>query len=198
MTLSALKYKEVEKMSKIITKKVLAQSLKLLMADRPFAKISVDDICQAAGISRRNFYRHFPDKYDLLNWIYHEDYLSKIVLHDDWNVWDYFPLICEYCYKDRVFFKNAFQIEGQNSPRAYWREMLYPFIMHDFKDTFLSKQSADFYIAKVTDALFDYMLIWLKSAPCKPPDEFAAFVRKSIAIHAKRTWEITAQYQTDA
>ena len=38
----------------------------------------------------------------------------------------------------------------------------------------MSKQSADFYIAKVTDAFFDYMLIWLKNAPCMPPDEFAA------------------------
>ena len=39
-----------------ITKRALAQSLKELMACRPFAKISVADICQGCGMSRKSFY----------------------------------------------------------------------------------------------------------------------------------------------
>ena len=42
-----------------ITKHALAAALKTLMADRPFAKISVGDICEACGMSRKSFYYHF-------------------------------------------------------------------------------------------------------------------------------------------
>ena len=49
-----------------ITKHALAAALKTLMADRPFAKISVGDICEACGMSRKSFYYHFQDKYELL------------------------------------------------------------------------------------------------------------------------------------
>lgn len=180
-------------MPKIITKKALAHSLKEQMSERPFNKISVEDICEKAEISRRNFYRYFPDKYALLNWLYYEDYFSKLVYHEDWVVWDYFPAVCEYCYKDRAFFKNAFMVEGQNSLRAYSQELMYPLIMHDYADTFLSEETADFFISRITDILYDYMQEWLKSESCIPPYEFAAYVRKSIAIHSKRTWEITSR-----
>lgn len=180
-------------MPKIITKKALARSLKEQMSERPFNKISVEEICEKAEVSRRNFYRYFPDKYALLNWLYYEDYFSMLVYHEDWSVWDYFPAICEYCYRDRDFFKNAFMVEGQNSLRAYSQELMYPLIMHDYGDIFFSEKAADFFISRISDALYDYMQDWLRSEPCTPPDAFAAYVRKSLAVHSKRTWEITSR-----
>ena len=56
----------------LITKKALAEALKLLMRKTPFSKLSIADICSTAGLSRRSFYRHFRDKYELLNWIYYD------------------------------------------------------------------------------------------------------------------------------
>ena len=44
-----------------ITKRALATALKDLLADRPFSKISVGDICEACGMSRKSFYYHFQD-----------------------------------------------------------------------------------------------------------------------------------------
>ncbi len=180
-------------MARITTKKALAKSLKERMLEKSFAKISTEDICQGAGISKRNFYRYFADKYELLSWIYEDEYFSKLVAHDDWVIWDYFPGVCEYCYNDRAFFRKAVQIEGQNSPRVYWRQALTPLICHDFEDTYLTDKSAAFYIEKETDALFDYMQEWIKSEPCMPPDEFAAFIRESVYKHAKRVVEIAGK-----
>jgi len=37
-----------------------------LMADRPFAAVSVDEIAAAAGIGRRTFFRYFPTKEDVV------------------------------------------------------------------------------------------------------------------------------------
>ena len=42
--------------------------MKKLMKEKPFAKISVIDICEGCGMNRKSFYYHFKDKYDLVNW----------------------------------------------------------------------------------------------------------------------------------
>lgn len=178
-----------------LTKQALADSLRALMREHTFDKITVDEICSLANVSRRNFYRHFQDKYELLTWIFHVNYFSKIVYHDDWVSWDYFPGVCEYCYEDRDFFKNAIQVDGQNSVREYWREFLRPLLIRDFEGTFLTDVSAEFYVAYITDILFDYMYEWIKKSDCMPPREFAAFVRKSLELHSKRSYEISSRPQ---
>ena len=37
----------------------------------PFEKMTVSSICEAAGINRQTFYRHFKDKYDVSSWFTH-------------------------------------------------------------------------------------------------------------------------------
>lgn len=48
------------------TKKLLSEALISLMKKKPFEKISITDICDAAMIHRTTFYTHYDDKYDLL------------------------------------------------------------------------------------------------------------------------------------
>ena len=48
-----------------ITKRALASALKELMNEKPFARISVSDICTRCDMNRKSFYYHFKDKYDL-------------------------------------------------------------------------------------------------------------------------------------
>ena len=61
-----------------ITKRVLASTLKELVTARPFEKVSVSDICDACGVSRKTFYYHFQDKYELLEWIIMTELLEPI------------------------------------------------------------------------------------------------------------------------
>lgn len=61
------------------TKETLSESMKELMREKPFDRISVNDICENAALSRRNFYRHFTDKFDLLQWTYDHDYLNESI-----------------------------------------------------------------------------------------------------------------------
>lgn len=49
------------------TQRLLATAMLTLLEKRTFAKITVNDICTEAMISRTAFYSHFADKYDLLN-----------------------------------------------------------------------------------------------------------------------------------
>ncbi|MCL5056655.1 MAG: TetR/AcrR family transcriptional regulator C-terminal domain-containing protein [Actinobacteria bacterium] len=51
-------------------KYVLGYSLMELARDKPFNKITIQDIVNNCGAGRQTFYNHFKDKYDLVNWIY--------------------------------------------------------------------------------------------------------------------------------
>jgi len=185
-------------MARIVTMRALARTLKELMLEKPFAKITTEELCERTCISKRNFYRYFSDKYELLGWIYEDEFFSRLTEHPDWTIWDYFPSVCEYCYSNREFFRRAVQIEGQNSPRAYWKKSLIPLIHRDFAGSAFDDAVVDFYIERETDALFDYMQLWIKNEPCMPPDEFAAQVRSSVCNHARHVAEIAGRKPPDS
>ena len=47
---------------------LLMKALLDLLAEIPFEKISLTDICRVSMVSRSTFYRYFEDKYDLLHY----------------------------------------------------------------------------------------------------------------------------------
>ncbi|MGN0824739.1 MAG: TetR/AcrR family transcriptional regulator [Candidatus Coproplasma sp.] len=51
----------------IKTRRDLRTALMLLLQNNKFDKISVSDICEKAMVNRMTFYKHYKDKYDLLN-----------------------------------------------------------------------------------------------------------------------------------
>ena len=65
-----------------ITKRALATSLKELMAEQPFGKINVAQICERCNMNRKSFYYHFKDKYDLVNWIFDTEFI-ELLKHED-------------------------------------------------------------------------------------------------------------------
>ena len=52
------------------TKLQMAEALKCMIKERPFAKITVQDIVAACNINRNTFYYHFENNYDLLSYTY--------------------------------------------------------------------------------------------------------------------------------
>lgn len=51
------------------THKALAETMQELLEKKSFQKITVNDICQKAMVSRSTFYLHFEDKYQLLMYV---------------------------------------------------------------------------------------------------------------------------------
>ncbi len=103
-----------------ITKRVLAEAVKKLMAHVPFSKISVGDIAKEAGVNRQTFYYHFKDKYELVNWIFYTETLQYIAMlaqielrHEGLlKLWSYLN-------DNRRFYINALNVSGQNSFSDY-------------------------------------------------------------------------------
>ena len=70
------------------TKHALAQALKTLMTQKPFDRITIQDITELCGIRRQHFYYHFQDIYDLLGWMLERDaenLMGEKVDADNWK-----------------------------------------------------------------------------------------------------------------
>lgn len=78
----------IEMTSSIISKKIIANSLKYLMETESFHKISVSDIMLHCQMRRQTFYYHFKDKFELLSWIYREETKENIIDFLDYETWE--------------------------------------------------------------------------------------------------------------
>lgn len=161
-----------------ITKKALAGAMKQLMAQKPFAKISVGDICALCDMNRKSFYYHFKDKYDLVNWIYYTEFVGAVRDKDYSDGWDILTDICIYLERNRPFYCNALQVEGQNSFRDYFWEMLTPVVVVILSEIFESEKRADpFYTTFFADAFLAAIDRWLLKTPGLSAPEFTHLLR---------------------
>lgn len=180
-----------------ITKNALAASMKKLMAQKPFAKISVGDICEECGMNRKSFYYHFKDKYDLVNWIFYVDFIGRINWESYENEWKLLDDLCRYFYTERAFYKNALQIEGQNSFKEYFYETLQPVILYYMQNVFEESEKKDFYVTFFCDGFLSAIVRWLKEGSVIPPDEFLGDLHEIIIVLARRVVEKAEQEEKD-
>ena len=97
------------------TKKAIIDGFNRLIGEHDFQKISVDMIMKVAGVSRSTFYRHFHDKYEVMNETYKNllDYYT-----DPANSSNYRDLcyhLFSYARDNLKIFKNALDSKGFNS-----------------------------------------------------------------------------------
>lgn len=138
---------------KELTKNLLTASFKELVLQVPFEKITIKMITDGAGVIRPTFYKHFQDKYEVLEWILQTEIKSKIqVLIDNNMQEDIFRLLCNCLEKDRAFYRKAYEIKGQNS----------------FEDI-------------MSDYLYTLFLQLLSKYPLKSPDKLAFLTKEAIA-----------------
>ncbi len=63
-----------------LTKTLLTDALLKMLQEQPMHAISIQDLCEKAGINRTTFYHHYGSQYDLLNDIANR-FLSRIADH---------------------------------------------------------------------------------------------------------------------
>lgn len=155
-----------------ITKNALAVSMKKLMEKKPFSKISVGDICEDCGMNRKSFYYHFRDKYDLVNWIFYVDFIERMEWSSCRNEWDMLEALCSRFYRERLFYQNALQVEGQNSFREYFCGMLRPVLMLLTQNLVEEGRKKEFYIAFLCEGVLGELVYWLREGSKITPEEF--------------------------
>lgn len=157
-----------------ITKKALANALKELMQEMPFAKISISDICDRCHMNRKSFYYHFKDKYDLVNWIFDSEFIAVAMQKASASpdIWQKLDILCGYFYANHDFYRKALTVEGQNSFGEHFRELLFRTVSEEMKDVFPTQKSQEFQVNFISDALVMAVQRWLMDPDPMPPQEF--------------------------
>ncbi len=97
------------------TKKRFAYELASMLEEMPLEKVRVNDLCERCGERRQVLYYHFKDKYDLVAWIYDQDYWTVETSIEDI---DYLAMVTDMLsrlWDHRDFYRRAFADKSQNS-----------------------------------------------------------------------------------
>lgn len=163
------------------TQAALGDALKRLMINKPFQKISVCDICDASDVSRKSFYYHFRDKYDLVNWIFYTEFASKLSAPEETDIQNTLMSICLYFERERIFYRNAFSIRGQNCFQDYFYSIVYSFVRAFVHEKFQeATQDTDFYVSFYTDAFLAAIIRWLNEYTPITPEQFASLLMTAL------------------
>ncbi|MCD7834126.1 MAG: TetR/AcrR family transcriptional regulator [Lachnospiraceae bacterium] len=163
------------------TKSALKKALKELLEEESFEKITIFQICDRCNISRKSFYYHFRDKYDLVNWAFDTDYITvaknRPANADDW---EFMESVCGYLYENRSFYRKLFKIEGQNSFSEHFQEFLYPLIQNRVKTLIGKEDVHPLCVHLLSDGILCTLKRWLLEKDCLPPDQFVATLKTII------------------
>ncbi len=163
-----------------ITKKALAGALRSLMQTHSLEKITVGEICDACGMSRKGFYYHFKDKYDLVNWIFVTEFMSVIMEREDLDGWTFLKELCSYFAANRSFYINAFRVQGQNSFDEYFGQTMEPLAETYFRQTFAEADGDfGFYARFFVDGFRVAIIRWLRDGCLLSPEEFVGRLQRA-------------------
>ncbi len=156
-----------------ITKAAIASALKKLTDTISFEEISVQDIVAECGISRKTFYNHFADKYQLVDWIFNHDIGDRLIAETTLKDWPKGSLLlCLYLRENKKYYKSVLNFEGQNSLKNYLYALtdqqihiLTKEIFKDqkfVKDKKISNEDMEFIINFYYHAFVGELLVWVK------------------------------------
>ena len=106
----------------------LANAMKELLVHTPVDKITVKQIVDQCNVTRPTFYRHFQDKYDLINWYF--DVLAQMSFKQmgiSLTLREGLLKKFEFIKGEGQFFAAAFSIESQNCLMEYDYQCIYQF-----------------------------------------------------------------------
>lgn len=102
------------------SKQLLEESLKELLMKQSIEKITVEDIVENCGVSRPTFYRHFRDKYELMNHIYYARIEEFLAAHPDPSSWKNLQeTVSQLLYENAKLFKSIISFKGQDSFESF-------------------------------------------------------------------------------
>lgn len=102
------------------SKMLLAESLEKLLLKKNLDDIQVSEIVAGTTLSRKTFYRHFKDKYDLANWYFAQFYDVSFGRITEGLTWAEALLCYLEIYQEKSsVLKNAYASRDINGLRSY-------------------------------------------------------------------------------
>lgn len=157
------------------TKRMLSMSLKKLLSKTTLDNITIQDITDDAEVSRKTFYYHFQDIYDLLDWTLQEDarhlVADKINL-DNWE--ESIAALFVYMQENRLLVLNAFHSLERDTLENEVFKLLSPLLHRIFsaQEGFdrLSESDQDFIVSVYGLGITGLFLRWIGTNMMTPPE----------------------------
>ena len=158
----------------------LADAMKQCMAKMPIERITVRQLVELSGTTRQTFYRHFQDKYEVVERIIKDEILQPIrpLLQND-MIDESMILIFSNLQKEKEFYTKLAKTTGQNSfeeiVRKCVEELLLEFMISKtgekvVKDRWLTPAMiAKYYAQSMTFVVMN----WIQSGMLLSPKEIA-------------------------
>ena len=100
------------------------------------------------------------------------DFIERMDWSSCRNEWDMLEALCSHFYRERLFYQNALQVEGQNSFREYFCGMLRPVLMLLTQNLVEEGRKKEFYIAFLCEGVLGELVYWLREGSKITPEEF--------------------------
>ncbi len=158
------------------TKAALADAVKQLVREQGLAKTTVLQISQRANLNRKTFYKHFRDKYELVNWICYREWSERESAFGLEDSWAFALSILAFFEDDRLFYGAALEDMSQNSFGTYIVNNIATIIRQSCGDVFRYFGVADDAIDRISFQLArmfrESIVFWLKEQEDKTSAEF--------------------------
>ena len=114
-----------ESAKKAQTKRIIAEKFAELLDSKSIKKISVNDICEKALMSRSTFYLHFSDKYAVLKYWLERDYtlLESAIIGK--SIEEYIYCALDHFQSEKTLYINAFVVETSEELIAIFQNTFY-------------------------------------------------------------------------
>lgn len=147
------------------TKQQLADSLKDLMKNIPFRKITVQNVTDHCGLNRQTFYYHFKDIYQLLEWIYRNEIFPQSDRTDDLDWKKEMRSAIRYALKNKAFLRNINRSIRRETVEKFLYPIIYQWVTLIAADTHCDLSSKpeeqQFLYDFFTNAFVSFLIRWI-------------------------------------
>lgn len=167
------------------TKWALAESLRKLLAEKSFDKITVVDIVKVSGINRQTFYYHFRDIYDLVEWMFTAEN-AKNFENVGYRTWEQgYWQILNYIKENKHFITSIYYSSGQEIFVRFMYDLAYRFLYDSIEEQSreieVEEEDKIFIANFYKHGFVGLILDWVKSGMKEEPQRIVE--RLSILIH---------------
>ena len=183
------------------TKKAIISSFTKILKEKPFEKITIQEIASDCGVARMTFYYHFQDIYDLLDYIIEEKLRASVSRSFAYETWQHdYTAVFHTILEDKDFFLKIFHSIDLRRIEYYLSAFAHQCVGEMISGQIsllgltVNKQKQEMICDTYCYAMVGLLLKWMSNGmaeePCVLIEDFATVIKGTLHIMLKNSTEI--------
>lgn len=162
------------------TKRKIADSLVFVLNEKPLKKVTVKDIMSCENMNRQTFYYHFQDIYGVVEWMFREDFATKLAYDDGETIEEWVEKAIDVVQENRAFYKRVLESIDRERVIKGMSPVITEQIEHRLQDYEVDPILQQF----VVRSLCHYILDWIENRESMNKEKImiAVYGMKSLLI----------------